>query len=128
MLLTLHPALRAAAVLLPQHQAVTFRVKCPTAFGQRLWLVGDHASLGGWDTRRWVKMRWSEGDVWAATVELDGPAGSVVSYKVRCCGRASGCGCLPSLPHMPKRTRSWHCTCTLLAHACLLLLLAGGVA
>lgn len=63
---------------------MTFKFNCKTQFGQRLWLVGDHPQLGGWDCSKWVKMRWAQGDVWTADVafeHLEGKA-TPVAFKV----------------------------------------------
>jgi len=63
---------------------VTFKVKFKTDFGQRLWLVGDHPQLGSWDCSNWIKMKWSQGDMWTADVafEQHGGAATQCAYKV----------------------------------------------
>eukprot|EP00775_Hariotina_reticulata_P012238 gene12238-12376_t len=62
---------------------VTFKFNCKTQFGQRLWLVGDHPQLGGWDCSKWVKMRWVQGDIWTADMFFEQPEGAVstVAFK-----------------------------------------------
>jgi hypothetical protein len=49
------------------------------AFGQNLAVVGDAEALGGWEVGRAPQLRWGEGDVWSASVEL--PAGATLNYK-----------------------------------------------
>ena len=49
------------------------------AFGQHLAVVGDAKALGGWEVGHAPELRWGEGDVWSASVEL--PAGAAVNYK-----------------------------------------------
>lgn len=41
--------------------------------------MGNAPQLGGWKLGRAVRMRWSQGHVWSATVEL--PAGASIEYK-----------------------------------------------
>jgi hypothetical protein len=50
-------------------------------YGQQLRVVGNLPALGSWDTARGLELRWSEGHVWAATLELE--VGSRVEFKVR---------------------------------------------
>jgi hypothetical protein len=63
---------------------------CPSArpaplpqvkYGQSLRVVGNLPALGGWDTARGLDLRWSEGHVWAGTLEVD--VGAKVEFKVR---------------------------------------------
>jgi hypothetical protein len=60
---------------------VEFSITCPTAFGQRLWLVGDAAALGSWDLGSALRLKWSEGGNWVGSVELDAGAAAGISYK-----------------------------------------------
>lgn len=57
-------------------------------FGQELTICGSAAQLGGWDLEKALKMTWSEGDRWQATVEL--PAGAGVEWKFV---QMAGCDC-----------------------------------
>lgn len=57
-------------------------------FGQELTICGSAAQLGGWDLDKALKMTWSEGDRWQATVEL--PSGAGVEWKFVQMG---GCDC-----------------------------------
>lgn len=69
------PAVMAAPV------AVTFCVQYRCAMGAAVYLSGDTSALGSWAAAPGsaVRMQWSEGDVWTATVAL--PAGSRLEYK-----------------------------------------------
>ena len=49
-------------------------------YGQRLWVVGNQQELGSWNVDSGLKLKWHEGHVWSAAVELD--VGSKVEYKV----------------------------------------------
>lgn len=50
---------------------LSFRIPYRVNFGQSLGLVGSGESLGNWDPKRTVHMKWSDGDNW--TVELTAP-------------------------------------------------------
>jgi alpha-amylase len=65
----------------PLQTTVTFSVTCPTAFGQRVWLVGDAAALGSWDVSRGLALTWTEGGNWVGSVDLDAAATTAVQYK-----------------------------------------------
>eukprot|EP00879_Flechtneria_rotunda_P001715 GHRR01001878.1.p1 GENE.GHRR01001878.1~~GHRR01001878.1.p1 ORF type:complete len:417 (+),score=109.12 GHRR01001878.1:142-1392(+) len=58
---------------------VQFSFRCKTEPGQRLWLTGDHPSLGAWDINQVVKLKWREGHVWSATVSIE--QGASINYK-----------------------------------------------
>ncbi|CEM10154.1 unnamed protein product [Vitrella brassicaformis CCMP3155] len=60
--------------------AMNFRIKCDTRFGQNLYLVGSVEPLGLWDPSRAVKMTWNEGNMWTCTVNLPVSIGEV-EYK-----------------------------------------------
>lgn len=49
---------------------LSFSIPYRTEWGQDVALVGDKRELGEWDPRRGVSMRWQEGDVWSADVEV----------------------------------------------------------
>ncbi|CAG9466245.1 unnamed protein product [Pedinophyceae sp. YPF-701] len=51
-----------------------------TGFGQTLAIVGDGPWLGDWDVDRAPRMKWHEGHVWRATVEL--PRGFDTEFKL----------------------------------------------
>lgn len=56
-------------------------------------VCGSAAQLGGWDLGKALKMTWSEGDRWRASVAL--PAGAALEWKFVQTG-----GCAP-LRHSP---------------------------
>ncbi|WP_264158688.1 carbohydrate-binding module family 20 domain-containing protein [Cellulomonas iranensis] len=58
---------------------VAFGVTATTVWGQDLYVVGDHAALGGWDPARAVPLSSTTYPVWRATVTL--PPGTAVQYK-----------------------------------------------
>ena len=58
-----------------------FAIRCGgTSYGEQVCVVGNTHQLGGWDERRGVTLKWSEGDVWKGEVEV--PAGGNVEYKL----------------------------------------------
>ncbi|GEL96326.1 carbohydrate-binding module family 20 domain-containing protein [Cellulomonas composti] len=59
--------------------AVSFGVTATTSWGQNLFVVGDAAALGGWDTSKAVALSSATYPVWRASVTL--PAGTAVQYK-----------------------------------------------
>ena len=65
-------------------------------YGESLRVVGNHPSLGAWDAGRGLQLRWNEGHVWAAEVEME--AGSKVEFKVRRAPRALRPRSCPSRP------------------------------
>jgi alpha-amylase len=64
-----------------QHTTVTFSIACPTAFGQRVWLVGDAAGLGSWNVSSGLALTWTEGGNWVGSVDLDAATTPSISYK-----------------------------------------------
>lgn len=50
---------------------VTFSLKLSVNFGEKVALVGSPPELGSWDPSDSLMLKWSEGNVWEATVELD---------------------------------------------------------
>lgn len=63
---------------------VTFVIRCETAFGQRLRIVGNDPSIGGWDPVRGVELTTSQGDypTWRISITL--PASRTLEYKYVC--------------------------------------------
>lgn len=57
-----------------------FTIKKKVSFGDRLCVVGDHEKLGKWRTDDAANLKWSEGHVWSA--EMDLPEESTLEYKV----------------------------------------------
>lgn len=70
--------------LSPSEARLTFVVRCPTAFAQRIRIVGDSAALGGWDPIRGIELTTSVSDfpVWRISVTL--PAARRICYKYYC--------------------------------------------
>jgi len=64
-----------------EQQTVTVRffLRYKTSWGQGVKLIGSHPKLGSWSLNKAIDLRWSNNDVWTATVSL--PAGSVLEYK-----------------------------------------------
>lgn len=54
-------------------ERVTFCVKCETALGQEVRVVGNVAALGEWDPRSAPAMQWTDGHIWKGTLELEFP-------------------------------------------------------
>ena len=59
---------------------VRFTITKKVSFGDRLCLVGDHEKLGNWSTDDAAELKWSDGHVW--TADMDIPEDSNVEYKV----------------------------------------------
>ncbi|GMH35295.1 hypothetical protein BSKO_03163 [Bryopsis sp. KO-2023] len=59
----------------------TVKFKCLAAveFGESMKIVGGGVALGNWDLTKSPTMKWGEGDVWTATVDL--PPGK---YELKC--------------------------------------------
>lgn len=65
-------------------ERVTFCVKCETALGQEVRVVGNVAALGEWDPSSAPAMQWTDGHIWKCTVELEfPPATSDVSIHLQ---------------------------------------------
>eukprot|EP01069_Polyplicarium_translucidae_P007145 Polyplicarium_translucidae@DN3063_c0_g1_i7.p1 len=60
---------------------VRFEVKRRTNFGERVSIVGSHASLGAWDPAHSCRMSWSEGHLWNCEVPFSWGEESTVQYK-----------------------------------------------
>ncbi|MGO8696836.1 MAG: glycoside hydrolase family 15 protein [Limisphaerales bacterium] len=58
---------------------VSFNVNAPTVWGQNVYLVGNHALLGAWNTRSGIQLSPVPYPVWSATVSL--PASTAFQYK-----------------------------------------------
>lgn len=58
---------------------VRFVLNFHASYGQRLLVIGGHPSLGNWDVRKALELRWSEGDLWRGEAVL--PAGIIYEYK-----------------------------------------------
>jgi alpha-amylase len=56
-------------------------VKVATQLGQDVVLVGSHPSLGSWSMDGALPLKWTDGHVWRASVELP-PDCAEVEYKV----------------------------------------------
>jgi len=64
--------------------SVTFRVKCQTAFGDEVRVIGNVSELGQWDPSNAAKMQWTDGHMWVATVDLECPlttSGNPLEFK-----------------------------------------------
>ncbi|OKJ10223.1 carbohydrate-binding module family 20 domain-containing protein [Kitasatospora sp. CB01950] len=57
----------------------SFAVNATTSFGQNIYLVGDAAALGGWDTSKALLLDSAAYPVWKLDVAL--PAGTAIQYK-----------------------------------------------
>lgn len=57
----------------------SFAVNATTAWGQNIYVVGDNAALGGWDTTKALPMSSAAYPVWKLDVSL--PAGTSFQYK-----------------------------------------------
>ena len=66
-------AVEAAGSGLRRLSKVRFWLKYRAEWGQRLKVVGTHENLGGWTLAAAPELKWSENDMWHATIEL--PAG-----------------------------------------------------
>lgn len=51
-------------------------------YGQRFKIVGNQPQLGDWDVSKAIALKWHDGDLWAANVEL--PVGVDIEFKVCC--------------------------------------------
>lgn len=59
---------------------VRFTIKKKVSWGDRLCIVGDHEKLGKWRTDEAAQLKWSDGHVWTADMEM--PENSKLEYKV----------------------------------------------
>ncbi|GLC34563.1 hypothetical protein PLESTB_001247900 [Pleodorina starrii] len=60
---------------------LNFKIPYRVHFGQSLGLVGSGDSLGNWDPKRTVQMKWTDGDWW--TVELTVSSGSSLDLEYK---------------------------------------------
>ncbi|HTA29223.1 MAG TPA: glycoside hydrolase family 15 protein, partial [Candidatus Cybelea sp.] len=58
---------------------VTFNVNAPTAWGQNVYLVGNHPLLGAWSPQAGIQLSPVSYPVWSVTVSL--PASTTFQYK-----------------------------------------------
>ena len=63
----------------PGGAAVTFKVNASTVYGQNIYVVGNIAALGNWNTGAGVALSSATYPIWSATVTL--PANTAVQYK-----------------------------------------------
>ena len=56
-----------------------FHIKFRTDYGQQMKIVGSALEFGSWAIAKSPVMKWSEGDVWSATLRL--PVGNIYEYK-----------------------------------------------
>ncbi|MEV6581718.1 carbohydrate-binding module family 20 domain-containing protein [Streptomyces sp. NPDC051582] len=63
----------------PAAAGASFAVNATTAFGQNIYVTGDRAELGGWNTGSALKLDPAAYPVWKLDVSL--PAGTAFSYK-----------------------------------------------
>lgn len=73
---------REEAVCSVRTYTVRFAVKCKTAFGQSVKIVGNDRSLGEWNHSNALQLVWSEGDVWVGELITDCSTGETLEYKV----------------------------------------------
>lgn len=66
-----------------QTVTVDFSIECPTQYGQRVLVVGDHVKLGSWKPEAAVKLRWSEAGCWSGSANFTGET-KTIRYKVQC--------------------------------------------
>jgi hypothetical protein len=75
----------ASAVQLPAlHELIAcLAAATQTDYGQRVRLVGNQPFLGNWDGSKGPSLKWGQGHVWSATINV--PVGVDVDFKVRLC-------------------------------------------
>jgi len=73
------PVARDYAALTGVRIVVDFEIHYEAVFGQDVRVLGSHDALGAWDQKRAVALKWHQGNVWKASVEL--PAGGIFFYK-----------------------------------------------
>ena len=59
---------------------LTFRVNYATNFGQSVVVVGSLPFLGSWELKHALKLSWTRGDFWTATVAWEGEVDNM-EYK-----------------------------------------------
>ena len=59
---------------------VNFAIKLKGNYGDQVCVVGNTSKLGRWKGQDGVYLKWSEGDVWKGSVEMN--YGEYVEYKV----------------------------------------------
>jgi alpha-amylase len=72
-------ALYVGASGAPVTSGVSFAVNASTVMGQDIYVVGDSAAIGGWDTSKAVKLSSATYPVW--TLAMTFPAGTTFQYK-----------------------------------------------
>ncbi|MFC4529217.1 carbohydrate-binding module family 20 domain-containing protein [Sphaerisporangium dianthi] len=72
-------AIRTGGPAAPASIAVSFNANVTTTWGQNVFVVGDAAELGAWNTANAVALSSAAYPVWRATVSL--PANTAVRYK-----------------------------------------------
>ncbi|KAK9833233.1 hypothetical protein WJX74_011068 [Apatococcus lobatus] len=60
--------------------SVSFSTHYKAAFGDKLKLVGNHEATGSWDLDDAPEMKWHDGNVWTANLEV--PTGTELEYKL----------------------------------------------
>ncbi|KAF6262356.1 hypothetical protein COO60DRAFT_649901 [Scenedesmus sp. NREL 46B-D3] len=63
----------------PKTVAVRFWLKFHVDYGQTIRIIGGHEAMGAWNLTKAPFLRWSEGDLWNVTLEVQ--AGGVYEYK-----------------------------------------------
>ncbi len=63
----------------PDTASVLFEVVAPTEFGDAVWVVGNHETLGAWDPARGVPLDPATYPTWSGRVLV--PAAEAVEYK-----------------------------------------------
>lgn len=73
------PEVPAEVAPLKRTVKTRFWLKFHAEWGQRIKVVGSQPDLGNWMLSNAAELKWSENDMWHATVDV--PAGSIVEYK-----------------------------------------------
>jgi chitodextrinase len=73
------PKITSGAPQAPELVGVTFTVSATTAGNQNVYVIGDSAELGGWDTSKAKPLNANPSPTWTTTLTL--PANTTIQYK-----------------------------------------------
>ncbi|CAG9328141.1 unnamed protein product [Blepharisma stoltei] len=60
---------------------LNFQIQYPTAFGEKLLIVGSQEFLGNWDIANGLELKWNPGSIWEASIPIAKGQMSDFEYK-----------------------------------------------
>ena len=49
---------------------LVFQIVCPTSMGEDIGLIGSIKELGSWKHNNFLRLHWSEGNIWKTTIDI----------------------------------------------------------